>query len=97
MADTNSTGGRELPPRLHFKSGRYYYVKRGPKTVVWTGLSRNLSEALEQHRLLDAGKAIEAFEEYGAPSHWLGGHGNQVAPPSEATRPRFGHPLHADS
>lgn len=68
-----ATNTRGLPPRLHLKSGRYYYVKRGPKgNLVWTGLSRNLSEALEQHRLLEAGKAVDAFEQYEAPAHWLG-------------------------
>lgn len=68
-----ATNTRGLPQRLYLKSGRYYYVKRGPKgNLVWTGLSRNLSEALEQHRLLEAGKAVEAFEQYDAPAHWLG-------------------------
>ena len=63
-----------LPVRMHFKNGRYYYVKRGgPKnTPVWTGLSRNQAEAMAQYTLLEAGKPREAFEKYDAPAFWLG-------------------------
>jgi hypothetical protein len=65
---------RGLPERLHLKSGRYYYVKRGPAgNLVWNGLSRNLKEALAQHKLIEEGKSLDAFEQYGAPAHWLGG------------------------
>ena len=65
--------GTPLPPGMYFRSGRYYLVKRSPltKKVVWTSLSKNLGEALAQHRLLAEGKPDEAFDRYGAPAHWL--------------------------
>jgi hypothetical protein len=65
--------GTPLPAGMYFRSGRYYLVKRNPftKKVVWTSLSKNLGEALAQHRLLAEGKPEEAFDRYGAPAHWL--------------------------
>ena len=39
---------RKLPPRLHYKSGRYYYVHRNK----WTALSRDYSEALKEYAML---------------------------------------------
>jgi len=64
---------RPLPKGLHLKHGRYYWVKRTPENgkTVWIGLSRKLDEALAQHASLEAGKTMKAFDQYGAPSHWL--------------------------
>lgn len=63
----------DLPKGLHQKHGRYYAVKwdGATKKTTWIGLSRKLDEAVAQHRLINAGKTLEAFDTYGAPSHWL--------------------------
>ncbi len=65
---------RELPPRMHQKGRRYYYVKRNTLgKLIWAPLSRDLSEALHQYALLEAGKPAAALEEGDAPQHWLSG------------------------
>jgi hypothetical protein len=71
--EVNAKQDLQLPVNLHQKAGRWYHVKRDPTTrkVKWTGLSRDLGQALEQHRLLEGGKPTEAFAEPGAPGHWL--------------------------
>lgn len=65
---------KQLPPRMHLRSGRYYYVKRQESgKLVWTALSKDLSEALHQHALFEAGKTSEALDAGEPPQHWLGG------------------------
>lgn len=66
---------RGLPQHMHLRAGRYYYVKRNDHgKLIWTSLSRDFSEALHQHRLIEGGKIAEALEAVEAPPNWLSGY-----------------------
>lgn len=45
---------RDLPPRMHFKDGGYYYVRRNK----WTHLGGGLIDAMERYRRIEHGLDI---------------------------------------
>jgi integrase len=66
--EENATMKRELPPNLHFKDGRYYYVKTVDGKTAWHGLSRDASEAFAQYELVTRGEL-----QLSPPGAWLEG------------------------
>lgn len=62
---------RTLPPSLHLKAGRYYFVRRVPGVKVkWLALSRDEAEAMRQYRLMASSRGREALAGTHT-QHWL--------------------------
>ena len=51
---------RDLPPNLHIKNGRYYYVRRHK----WVGLSRDKAKALKEYEAWHCGVRGRDLEIY---------------------------------